>query len=103
MKYTAVFSIFDSALVAQGDLVTLKENGLLVHGYRGLDWVESDNKEILEISQNLAAVSKNDDDTFWAEVTLDSESGVVTKTGLYRFDHTQSGCGGYGHAKAVVK
>lgn len=98
MKYVAEFSTFDSALVGQGDLLSLEEDGVLVHGYRGLDWQKAASREILEISKNLAILSKNDDGTFWVDVTLDSESGAVTKTGLYRFDST--GCG-YGHAKAV--
>ncbi len=37
MKYVATFSTFDSALVSQGDLLSLTEDGRLVHGYSGLD------------------------------------------------------------------
>ena len=98
MKYVAKFSTFDSALVSQGDLLSLKEDGTLVHGYQGLDWQEAPSKEILAISQSLSKISQNGDGTFWAEVTIDSETGQVTKTGLYEY---YSGGSGYGHAKAV--
>ena len=98
MKYTAEFSTFESALVAQGDLLSLREDGVLVHGYRGPDWQEAASKEILEIAKSLDAASWNDDGTFWAEVTLDSKTGAVTKRGLYRCDPT--GCG-YGRAEKV--
>jgi hypothetical protein len=98
MKYVAEFSDFDSALVAQGDLLSLEEDGRLVHGYSGLNWKSAVTPEVLAISQSLSKISQNDDGTFWGTVMLDSETGEVTCSDLYRFDRT--GCG-YGHAKAV--
>lgn len=98
MKYVAEFSDFDSALVAQGDLLSLEEDGRLVHGYSGLNWKSAVTPEVLAISQSLSKISQNDDGTFWGTVMLDSETGEVTCSDLYRFDST--GCG-YGHAKAV--
>jgi hypothetical protein len=102
MKYVAVFSTFDSALVSQGDLLSLTEDGRLVHGYSGLDWHKAECAEILDISKNLTKLSKNWDGTFWAEVTLDSDTGEVTKSGLHRYDYDYC-CGGYGNAKEVVE
>ena len=99
MKYVATFSTFDSALVSQGDLLSVTEDGRLVHGYAGIDWLAAETTEILEISQSLAKISQNDDGTFWAEVALDSDTGEIVKSGgLYRVDHSQSCCGGYGDA-----
>jgi hypothetical protein len=98
MKYVAEFSDFDSALVSQGDLLSLEEDGRLVHGYSGLNWKSAVTPEVLAISQSLSKISQNDDGTFWGTVMLDSETGEVTCSDLYRFDRT--GCG-YGHAKAV--
>ncbi len=98
MKYVARFANFDSALIAQGDFMYLKENGRLVHGSRGLDWQPPASKEILEISQSLAKISQNDDGTFWGTVTLDGETGEVTCSALYCYS---TGGSGYGHSKAV--
>jgi hypothetical protein len=98
MKYVAEFSDFDSALVAQGDLLSLEEDGRLVHGYSGLNWKPAVSPEVLAISQNLSKLSQNDDGTFWATVTLDSETGEVTCSDLYRYC---CGGNGYGNAKAV--
>lgn len=104
MKYVATFSTFDSALVSQGDLLSVTEDGRLVHGYSGLDWKAAETAEILDISKNITKLSKNTDGTFWAEVTLDSDTGELVKSGgLYRVDHSQSVCGGYGDAIEVVE
>ena len=100
MKYVAEFSDFDSALVAQGDLISLKENGVLVHGYAGLNWKPAVSPEVLAISQNLSKLSQNDDWSFWATVTLDGETGEVTCSDLYRY---RCGGNGYGHAEAVAE
>lgn len=99
MKYVARFSTFDSLLVSQGDLLTLREGRVLVHGANGLDWQESTCPEILEIAKNLTLLSQNGDGTFWTVVSLDSETGSVEKTGLYRYFNSCSG--GYDHAKAI--
>ena len=102
MKYVANFSTYDSAVVAQSDLLSVTEDGRLVHGYSGLDWLAAESGEILAICRSLTKLSKNMDGTFWAEVTLDSETGEVVKSGgLYRVDHSQSVCGGYGDAKEI--
>ena len=98
MKYVATFSTFDSALVSQGDLLSVTEDGRLVHGYSGLDWKSAVTPEVLAISQNLSKVSQNDDGTFWGTVTLDSETGEVTCSDLCRYC---CGGSGYGNAKAV--
>ena len=98
MKYVAVFSTFDSALVSQGDLLSLKEDGRLVHGYGGLNWKPAVSPEVLAISQSMSKLSQNDDGTFWATVTLDSETGEVTCSDLYLYGY---GGSGYGNAKAV--
>jgi hypothetical protein len=99
MKYVTEFSTFDSALVGQGDLLSLKEDGRLVHGYSGLNWKSAVSPEVLAISQNLAKLSQNDDGTFWATVTLDSETGEVTCSDLYRY---RSGGNGYGRSVSVT-
>lgn len=98
MKYVAEFSDFDSALVGQGDLLSLREDGVLVHGYSGLNRKSAVTPEVLAISQNLLNISRNDDGTFWGTVTLDSETGEVTCSDLSRCTIT---CGRYGHAEAV--
>jgi len=98
MKYVAEFSDFDSALVSQGDLLSLEEDGRLVHGYSGLDWHTAECAEILDISKNLDILAHNEDGTFWGTVTLDSETGEVTCSDLYRYC---CGGNGYGNAKAV--
>ena len=98
MKYVAEFSDFDSALVGQGDLLSLEEDGRLVHGYSGLTWKSAVSPDVLAISQSLAKLSQNDNWTFWATVTLDSETGEVTYGDLYRY---RSGGNGYGRAEVV--
>lgn len=100
MKYVAEFSDFDSALVGQGDLLSLEEDGRLVHGYSGLNWKSAVSPEVLAISQSLSKISQNDDGTFWGTVTLDSETGEVTCSDLYEYSY---GGNGYGHAEAVTE
>lgn len=100
MKYVVEFSTFDSALVSQGDLLSLWEDGRLVRGYTGLNWKRAETTEILDISKSLTKLSKNDDGTFWAEVTLDTDTGEVVKSSLHRYNYDHC-CGGYGHAEAV--
>lgn len=98
MKYVAEFSIFDSALVSQGDLLSLSEDGRRVNGYAGVERHHTDIQEVLAISKNMSKLSQNDDGTFWATVTLDSETGEVTCSDLYRY---RCGGNGYGHAEPV--